>query len=196
MFALLLLIILFVCLVFVDIYSPPRVIEGVLTDEEIDIIFKEASDKFVTSKTIGGDSQNIRRSKQVFLENTPETLKIINKVKRLVNMEHSDNERIQVVKYEPGDYYRPHQDTCCFGGNREGCQGADKRRLTVIVYMNDDFEGGGTNFPNLNMYLKPKKGDAIVFNTLGMFNRCSRYALHEGTPVKSGTKYISTFWIR
>jgi hypothetical protein len=35
--------------------------------------------------------------------------------------------------------------------------------LTIVVSLNDDFEGGVYNFPNQNITIKPKKGTAILF---------------------------------
>ena len=54
-----------------------------------------------------------------------------------------------------------------------------------MVYLNDDFSGGATNFYNgdgtPNARVQPKHGMALVF----------RHAqLHEGAPVTSGRKYV------
>jgi hypothetical protein len=38
-----------------------------------------------------------------------------------------------------------------------------KDSLGVMLYFNDDFEGGELYFPNLNYEYKPKKGSAIIF---------------------------------
>jgi hypothetical protein len=58
----------------------------------------------------------------------------------------------------------------------------------------DDFEGGETHFPNLNLKLKPRKGDAVAFDTYNLFGQCDNRALHEGLPIHNGVKNICTFW--
>jgi hypothetical protein len=57
---------------------------------------------------------------------------------------------------------------------------------TVVIYLNDDYEGGNTNFlsPGTDHVLfsvSPQQGTALVFN---------HDTLHEGTQVITGTKYI------
>ena len=51
--------------------------------------------------------------------------------------------------------------------------------LSVVVYLNDDFEGGGTRFEDVTV--KPKAGSAVVF---------AQDLRHEGLRVKSGVKRV------
>lgn len=37
------------------------------------------------------------------------------------------------------------------------------RSLTIVITLNDDFNGGVYHFPNQNVSIKPKKGTAILF---------------------------------
>lgn len=41
-----------------------------------------------------------------------------------------------------------------------------RRQYTVLVYLNDDFIGGATEFPNLKRVVKPQKGKAVLFTNL------------------------------
>lgn len=91
-----------------------------------------------------------------------------------------------------------------FGPHYDGCYVKDavnRSMKTFMVYLNDDFEGGSTNFidekqelwkdpvlgiwraqeENILFRLQPKTGMAIVFN---------HQILHEGGMLKSGKKYI------
>jgi len=67
-------------------------------------------------------------------------------------------------------------------------------RLTFLVYLNDDFEGGHTTFlipakeknGVLNAFpVKPLRGSILVFP----HGSCSA-PLHEGSPVVRGCKYV------
>lgn len=70
-----------------------------------------------------------------------------------------------------------------------------KSRLTFLIYLNDDFEGGETTFflPNkksssngLTSYkVRPMKGSVLVFP---QGNEAS--LLHEGTATTKGTKWV------
>lgn len=61
------------------------------------------------------------------------------------------------------------------------------RELTWMVYLNDDFEGGETEFLYQKRRLQPKKGTVVIFPA-GLTH------VHKGNLVLSGTKYILTGW--
>jgi hypothetical protein len=82
-----------------------------------------------------------------------------------------------LIKYEPSDHYRPHQDTGV---------GFDDRYFSVVCYLNDDFTGGRTLFPTLNYATTPAAGQAIIFP--------SNY-LHGSEPVSRGKKFVLVSWI-
>ena len=59
-----------------------------------------------------------------------------------------------------------------------------KRFLSIICYLNDDFDGGETSFPHFNLQVKPKKGSILLFP-------CTWSYLHKGNPATNGhAKYI------
>jgi len=65
----------------------------------------------------------------------------------------------------------------------------DKDRLLVwMVYLNDDYEGGETEFNYLSKRVEPKKGTLLIWPT-GFTHT------HRGGMVVSGKKYILTGWI-
>jgi hypothetical protein len=55
--------------------------------------------------------------------------------------------------------------------------------LSIIMYLNDDFEGGSTLFLTDKLKVTPKKGSILVFP-------CDLRTIHKGTKVTSGTKKI------
>jgi prolyl 4-hydroxylase len=106
-------------------------------------------------------------------------------------------EDVQVVRYSQSGKYDPHFDaTEC--GNDIGVQCVQKQRIaTVLIYLNDDFEGGTTRFPNLNVTIEPKKGKALFFWVSDKDSRLVyNETLHGGDPVTRGEKWIATQWIR
>ena len=59
-----------------------------------------------------------------------------------------------------------------------------KRFLSIICYLNDDFDGGETFFPHFNLQVKPRKGKIVLFP-------CTWSYLHKGNPAVNGhAKYI------
>jgi prolyl 4-hydroxylase len=92
-------------------------------------------------------------------------------------------EPLPLMKYKPGDYFNWNSDLT--GGF------ATQRTATMIMYLNDDFEGGRTCFLNPAIQIRPRRGSALVF--------CYTPAeplMHCGEPVGSGTKYILNTFIR
>jgi prolyl 4-hydroxylase len=86
------------------------------------------------------------------------------------------NERLRFYRYDPGQAFRWHRDGFF---ERLDSPLRERSRLTYMVYLNDDFEGGQTAFVGHDV--KPVKGMALVFH---------HPILHQGAPVKRGRKYV------
>ena len=89
-------------------------------------------------------------------------------------------EAIQILEYQPGQRYRFHHDAATDKKLKEY-----ERKISVILYLNEGFEGGGTEF--IHTSLKPKPGYAIMFPS----NWCYP---HAGQEVISGKKRIAVTW--
>lgn len=97
-------------------------------------------------------------------------------------------EPMTVLRYSPGQQYRAHLDTIA---------GAENQRIrTVLVYLNQGFGGGETRFPRLGVSIRPRGGDAVVFDTTLPDGTPDQRMLHTGEPVTAGSKWLATRWIR
>ena len=67
-----------------------------------------------------------------------------------------------------------------------GLHNAD-RYLAVQIYLNDDFDGGETEFLYFNQRVKPKQGSLTIFP-------CAFTHTHRGNPPIGATKYLATTW--
>jgi len=86
---------------------------------------------------------------------------------------------IDIVRWPEGWSQPPHID---------GCKGLEYRDYGCIIYLNDDFDGGETYYPNLNIKVKPKSGTIVV-------HPGDEKHLHGVTEVKNNTRYtIASFW--
>jgi predicted 2-oxoglutarate/Fe(II)-dependent dioxygenase YbiX len=82
---------------------------------------------------------------------------------------------VRLYRYEVGQHFGLHQDQSYFG------EGGTQSLLTLMVYLNDDFEGGETTFPEQDKSISPKAGTALLFQHM---------LLHAGTRVTKGTKLV------
>lgn len=69
--------------------------------------------------------------------------------------------------------------------------------MTFFLYLNDVEEGGGTNFPQLDITIMPKRGRALLWPSILNSEPMSKdgRTVHEALDVKKGMKYASNAWI-
>jgi prolyl 4-hydroxylase len=183
-----------------DPYDKPFIIHKLLSPEECDALINKAKGCLVDSEIISGKNQDIRNSQQCWIsKNDPLVYPLYEKICDFLKIPFANAEDLQVVRYLPGQYFNEHHDSCC--DNVEKCREfvarGGQRKVTVLIYLNNEFEGGYTYFRNLDIKVKPPTGDAIVFYPLAKGScYCHPLSLHAGMPVTSGIKWISNIWFR
>lgn len=95
---------------------------------------------------------------------------------------------------ESPDQYRPHCDGDCDGLPHK----TGGRVATMVMYCDAPELGGGTNFQNANVFVKPKVGSAAFFSYLNVetMQKELGFTSHSGCPVIEGTKRIAVHWMR
>ena len=93
-----------------------------------------------------------------------------------------------MLRYRPGQQYRPHIDAL------PGV--ANQRQLTAILFCNDGFAGGETRFPRLDLTVRAREGDLLLFANVQADGTSDARSEHAGLPVIEGEKWIATRWIR
>jgi len=81
-------------------------------------------------------------------------------------------EAFNFIKYGPGQHFQEHHDH----GYSYNCT------VSLVAYINDDYDGGELHFRLQNLMIKPKAGDLYIFPSNYMYP-------HRAMPVHSGTKY-------
>ncbi len=92
----------------------------------------------------------------------------------------SYREPIQILEYHPEQEYKFHHDA----SNNQNVK-EYHRQISVIVYLNDDFTGGGTEFPHQTF--KPPVGYGLIFPSNWCFP-------HSGQKVLGGKKRVAVTW--
>jgi prolyl 4-hydroxylase len=107
-------------------------------------------------------------------------------------------EPAQVLHYAVGETFTPHHDyfdPALEGPARELAH-LGQRVATCLVYLNEDLEGGETDFPALGVRHRGGKGDALVFFNVDEQGRPDPRTLHAGLPPTAGEKWALSQWCR
>src|SRR5262245_28972246 len=123
----------------------------------------------------------VRNNTRVMWDDEDEANGLLAKVAATVPTELSGmrlagaNPRLRLYRYGPGERHGVHWDTVVELG------GGVRSLLTLVFYLNDGFEGGDTDFPELGQCVAPRAGRALLFQ---------HRILHEATQVLEGEKFV------
>lgn len=179
------------------------VVDGFLSHGECDALIEQARPALDRSRTVqtatGGDEVNASRTSEgMFFARgqSPLVQTIEQRIARLVNWPIERGEGLQVLHYRRGAEYKPHYDY--FNPEEPGTptilKRGGQRVATLVMYLNDPVEGGGTSFPEVGLEVTARKGAAVFFS----YDRphpCTK-SLHGGAPVLRGEKWVATKWLR
>ena len=65
-----------------------------------------------------------------------------------------------------------------------------------MAYLSPVAAGGATHFTNAGVSIDPQPGSLLVWNNAREDGVPNEDAMHAGTPVLDGTKYVITRWYR
>ena len=89
-------------------------------------------------------------------------------------------ESIQVLEYNSNQEYKFHHDTSNDSNSKEY-----HRIISIVLYLNGEFDGGGTEFPHQTY--KPSPGYGLFFPSNWCFP-------HSGQKVLGGKKRVAVTW--
>jgi predicted 2-oxoglutarate/Fe(II)-dependent dioxygenase YbiX len=102
----------------------------------------------------------------------------------------SQSEVPQILSYSVGGHYCPHLDGESLWQTPNGeliWKKSTDRDLSMVFYLNDDFEGGDFIFPDLKIRIRPEPGMLICFPS-------NRHYKHGVQPVTKGKRYSIVCW--
>jgi prolyl 4-hydroxylase len=107
-------------------------------------------------------------------------------------------ESVHVLRYAVGEEFRPHLDATLDSSAPDYAvryAAGQQRALTFLLALNDDFDGGETEFPVIGLRWKPRRGRALFFWNVDSGGAVDRRTLHAGRPVTRGEKWTLSQWI-
>jgi hypothetical protein len=91
----------------------------------------------------------------------------------------SQKEDYEILKYGEKNFFIDHVDDGLFMS----------RKVSMVYYFNDDYEGGEIHFPRFNVTIKPKANQLILFPAAYIYN-------HHVNQVTKGTRYSMVNWLK
>jgi len=117
-----------------------------------------------------------------------------NTVKNIINpfyqVEVDSSEIPQVLSYGIGGHYRPHIDGESIWMTPRGekiWKKSTDRDLSMVFFLNNDFEGGDFVFPELKVRVRPEPGMMVCFPS-------NHHYMHGVEPVTKGKRYSIVTW--
>ncbi|RVE88356.1 prolyl hydroxylase family protein [Sinorhizobium meliloti] len=96
---------------------------------------------------------------------------LLEKINRELQCDAKRISRSMISRYSYGSHIKPHKDTGVY---------TTSRIATIVLYLNDNFEGGQIYFPDLSFEHRPRFGEILFFYS---------ELRHGVRPVTSGVRY-------
>lgn len=163
--------------------------ENFISTEEVDAFIHSTDHQF--QRSLAGDVVSpVRTSQQAWCQvepcvNHPLVNRVHERVVNVTGIPKPNAEFFQVLRYEPGQFYRVHHDQ---NADPDSLMGV--RLFTFFIYMREPAKGGATHFPQLNLTVHPKAGSALLWpnvqdNDLRVADMRTN---HEAQPPEEGLK--------
>ncbi|MFK8014121.1 MAG: prolyl hydroxylase family protein [Gammaproteobacteria bacterium] len=92
-----------------------------------------------------------------------------------------------LLRYQPGGHYVPHADSENWIAAQNQWKKAIDRDISILLYLDDKYDGGELDFPNFRFRLKPSAGMLICFPSDHRYVHCA----HE---VSQGERHVIVSW--
>jgi len=187
--------------------NSPRIalIDAFLTPATCDWLIARAQPNLERAKvydpSTGAETSSIRTNTEFHIGTFDSDLIVMlhqHRISALTGASLAGMEACTILHYAPGEEFNRHYD--CFDTstpeNARIVTAEGQRVLTFLIYLNENYNGGETEFPYLSKRFRGRKGDALMFwNIMPDFSPDLR-TLHAGLPPLSGEKWLFSQWIR
>ena len=166
-----------------------------LTQEECNELIKMIDANHTRSSVVEGGTDrtaisDYRTSSTCNLNSNNNVVKNIHsRIAGVLGFDLKKGEALQGQLYEEGQYFKKHNDFFEGAGYDMHCQASGNRTHTFMIYLNDGFKGGGTNFSNLNKVIEPELGKALMWENM-RDGELQRQYLHEGVSIQDVIIYF------
>ncbi len=181
-------------------------VEGFLAPDVCDWIIERARERLTPAKVVGAGAHGTVQD-QVRTNSLAElglvytdlvVLLVRERLSALCGLPVNAMEVPQVLHYAVGQAFRLHEDYLLPDGPHKVRELAShgQRSRTLLIYLNEGFEGGETDFPLLGLRFKGAKGEALMFSNVLADGSPDLRMRHAGLPPTAGEKWLFSQWVR
>jgi prolyl 4-hydroxylase len=157
--------------------------QNFLTEDECNMLIALGESGNLDPGKVKNGKIGYRKAKVRWFNDHPLVQRVRFDISKLSEIPLEKQEDFHFVKYSQLGEYKKHYD----GKNRT---------KTALIYLNDGFKGGETQFVNINKTIKPETGKLIIWDNITEDGDNDPDSYHAGLPVEYGTKYIAVIWIK
>jgi prolyl 4-hydroxylase len=178
-------------------FLPPGICRWLIARARPSLIPAEVYDRD-TGRLIVDSNRNNRAALFPLVLSDLILLLVRERIARVIGRPTSFMEQPGILNYAPGEEYRPHFDFCdvSLPGPAKDAAENGQRVLTFLIYLNDDYEGGETDFPRLSWHFRGHAGDALFWWSVDTEGNADLRTLHAGLPTRKGEKWLFSQWVR
>ena len=187
--------------------NAPRIamINQFLTPEMCDWLIERARPRLERAKvydpSTGSEASPIRTNTEFHIGTFESDLIVMllqHRIAALTGLSLAGMESCTILHYAPGEEFKRHHDffDTSTPENARIVAAEGQRVQTFLVWLNDDYTGGETEFPYLQQRFRGRKGDALMFWNVAMDFSPDPRTLHAGLPPLTGDKWLFSQWIR
>lgn len=139
-----------------------------------------------------------RTSFSAQLPHDPVAEALLYRLSGLAGLPVSHIEPLAILRYLPGQEYRPHGDWLpeATAADASHLQRFGQRTHTVLLYLNTPADGGALTFPERDLTIAAESGRAVCFENTDADGRPRQDSLHASLPVVTGEKWVASLWFR
>ena len=118
------------------------------------------------------------------------------KIADKLNVNIDQIEGLQYQFYTKGGYFKEHADYFDAHNMKKFGLASGNRIKTLMIYLNQDMEGGTTNFNAVDRAYMPLQGWGLTWDNLNDKGKPQIGSKHSAEKVEFGEKHIMTCWVR
>ena len=177
---------------------PPQVCDWIIGQASGKLVRAELYDPRTGKPVLGMDTRLNRIANFNLAETHLVNLFVQARMAAVVGAPMQMLEAFAVLNYAPNEEYGEHVDYLdpAIPAYAAELARQGQRVATCLIYLNDDYEGGETEFPQLRIRFRGRRGDALIFFSADASGRPDPRTVHAGRTPSSGQKWLLSQFFR